>query len=128
VDGYTVGEVARLARISVRTLHHYDGIGLLTPSARSAGGYRLYSECDLDRLRRVLFYRELEFGLDQIAEILADAAARTDDHLRPVPTAVGDWLPPPAVSRDITRNGRVGASFVMICRAVSSEKAGVRRV
>jgi MerR family transcriptional regulator, thiopeptide resistance regulator len=82
MDGYTVGEVARLARISVRTLHHYDGIGLLAPSARSAGGYRLYSETDLDRLRRVLFYRELEFGLDQIAEILADAATGTDDHLR----------------------------------------------
>jgi len=82
MDGYTVGEVARLARISVRTLHHYDGIGLLTPSARSAGGYRLYSETDLDRLRRVLFYRELEFGLDQIAEILSDAATGTDDHLR----------------------------------------------
>jgi DNA-binding transcriptional MerR regulator len=46
MDGYTVGEVARLARISVRTLHHYDGIGLLTPSARSVGGYRLYSEID----------------------------------------------------------------------------------
>ena len=82
MDGYTVGEVARLARISVRTLHHYDGIGLLPPSARSTGGYRLYSESDLDRLRRVLFYRELEFGLDQIAEILADAATGTDDHLR----------------------------------------------
>src|SRR5262249_25504637 len=66
VDGYTVGEVARLARISVRTLHHYDGIGLLTPSARSAGGYRLYTETDLHRLRRVLFYRELDFGLDEI--------------------------------------------------------------
>jgi DNA-binding transcriptional MerR regulator len=64
MDGYTVGEVARLARISVRTLHHYDGIGLLTPSARSAGGYRLYSETDLDRLRRVLFYRELEYVHD----------------------------------------------------------------
>ena len=82
MDGYTVGEVARLARISVRTLHHYDGIGLLTPSARSAGGYRLYSDADLHRLRRVLFYRELDFGLDQIAEIHADAATGTDDHLR----------------------------------------------
>jgi DNA-binding transcriptional MerR regulator len=82
VDGYTVGEVARLAHISVRALHHYDGIGLLTPSARSPGGYRLYSESDLRRLHQVLFYRELEFGLDQIAEILADPAAGTDDHLR----------------------------------------------
>lgn len=70
MDGYTVGEVARLAHISVRTLHHYDGIGLLTPSGRSPAGYRLYSEADLHRLRRVLFYRELEFGLDEIAETL----------------------------------------------------------
>jgi DNA-binding transcriptional MerR regulator len=82
VSGYTVGEVARLAHVTVRTLHHYDGIGLLTPSARSTAGYRLYSDADLRRLRRVLFYRELEFGLDQIADILADASAGTDDHLR----------------------------------------------
>jgi DNA-binding transcriptional MerR regulator len=82
VNGYTVGEVARLAHVSVRTLHHYDGIGLLAPSTRSAAGYRLYTDSDLDRLRRVLFYRELEFGLEEIAEILADASAGTDDHLR----------------------------------------------
>jgi DNA-binding transcriptional MerR regulator len=82
VNGYTVGEVALLAHVSVRTLHHYDGIGLLTPSTRSPAGYRLYSDSDLHRLRRVLFYRELEFGLDEIAEILADASSGTDDHLR----------------------------------------------
>jgi DNA-binding transcriptional MerR regulator len=66
----------------VRTLHHYDDIGLLRPSGRSASGYRLYSEADLDRLRQVLFYRELDFGLDEIADILADPSAGTDDHLR----------------------------------------------
>lgn len=82
MNGYTVGEVARMARVSVRTLHHYDGIGLLTPSGRSAAGYRMYSETDLHRLRQVLFYRELEFGLEEIAEMLADATAGTDDHLR----------------------------------------------
>ena len=82
MNAYKVGEVARLAHVSVRTLHHYDGIGLLAPSARSAAGYRLYSDSDLHRLRRVLFYRELEFGLDEIAEILADPSAGTDDHLR----------------------------------------------
>lgn len=71
-----------MAHVSVRTLHHYDGIGLLTPSGRSAAGYRLYSETDLRRLRQVLFYRELDFGLEEIAEILADVAAGTDDHLR----------------------------------------------
>jgi DNA-binding transcriptional MerR regulator len=82
VNGYTVGAVARLAHVSVRTLHHYDGIGLLTPSARSQAGYRLYSEPDLHRLRQILFYRALEFGLEEIAAILADASAGTDDHLR----------------------------------------------
>ncbi len=82
VDEYTVGEVARLSGVSVRTLHHYDSVGLLSPGARSPSGYRLYREADLLRLRQVLFYRELGFGLDEIAEILADPAAGADDHLR----------------------------------------------
>ena len=82
VDEYTVGEVARLSGVSVRTLHHYDSIGLLSPGDRSRSGYRLYREADLRRLRQVLFYRELDFGLDEIAEILADPATGTDDHLR----------------------------------------------
>lgn len=79
---YTVGEVAALAHVTVRTLHHYDALGLLPPSTRSAAGYRLYSSADLRRLRQILFYRELEFGLDEIAQILADPSAGTDDHLR----------------------------------------------
>jgi MerR family regulatory protein len=41
VDGYTVGELARMSHVSVRTLHHYDSIGLLTPGGRTAAGYRL---------------------------------------------------------------------------------------
>ena len=79
---YLVGEVARLSHVSVRTLHHYDAIGLLTPSARSPAGYRQYSGTDLRRLQQILFYRELGFALEEIAEILADPAAGTDDHLR----------------------------------------------
>ena len=79
---YLVGDVARLSHVSVRALHHYDAIGLLTPSARSAAGYRLYSDADLRRLRQILFYRELGFALEEIADILADPAAGTDDHLR----------------------------------------------
>ncbi|MEU4671458.1 MerR family transcriptional regulator [Amycolatopsis sp. NPDC023774] len=59
--GHRVGEVAVLAGITVRTLHHYDEIGLLSPSGRTAAGYRRYSEADLDRLQRVLLYRELGF-------------------------------------------------------------------
>ncbi len=77
-----MGEVARLSGVSVRTLHHYDAIGLLTPSGRSEAGYRLYSATDLARLRRILVYRELELGLEGIRQILADPDARAADHLR----------------------------------------------
>ncbi len=79
---YTVGEAAALSHVSVRALHHYDELGLLTPSGRSAAGYRLYSGADLGRLQQILFYRELDFRLDEIAGILADPDAGTDDHLR----------------------------------------------
>jgi MerR family transcriptional regulator, thiopeptide resistance regulator len=82
VTEYLVGDVARLSHVSVRALHHYDAIGLLTPSARSPAGYRLYSGAGLRRLQQILFYRELGFALEEIAEILADPAAGTDDHLR----------------------------------------------
>lgn len=79
---HTVGEVAGLSGVSVRTLHHYDELGLLTPAGRTAAGYRLYSAADLHRLQQILFYRELEFSLEEIAAMLADPASDTDDHLR----------------------------------------------
>jgi DNA-binding transcriptional MerR regulator len=82
VDEHTVGELARLAHVSVRTLHHYDEIGLLAPSARSSGGYRVYDAADVERLRQILYYRALEFRLDEIAEMLADSGVTVDDHLR----------------------------------------------
>ncbi|HVD87646.1 MAG TPA: MerR family transcriptional regulator, partial [Jatrophihabitantaceae bacterium] len=49
--------------VTVRTLHHYDEIGLLSPSARSAAGYRLYDDAELLRLRQIVFYCELDFPL-----------------------------------------------------------------
>ncbi|MFD0418598.1 MerR family transcriptional regulator [Streptomyces sp. NPDC127108] len=79
---YTVGQVAGFAGVTVRTLHHYDRTGLLAPSERSAGGYRLYGETDLARLQQILFYRELGFALDEIAEILSDPQANAPDLLR----------------------------------------------
>jgi MerR family transcriptional regulator, thiopeptide resistance regulator len=82
-DGeYPVGAAARLAGVSVRSLHHYDQIGLLTPSARSAAGYRIYTAADLERLRRILFYRALGLALDDIARILADPGEDAHSHLR----------------------------------------------
>jgi DNA-binding transcriptional MerR regulator len=67
---YTVRQLAKLAGVSVRTLHHYDQIGLLKPSRRSAAGYRLYARADLLRLQQVLFYKELDLPLSEIQAIL----------------------------------------------------------
>jgi len=66
----TVQQLARLAGVSARTLHYYDHIGLLKPSARTAAGYRLYGEADLLRLQQILFFRELDFPLADIQAIL----------------------------------------------------------
>ena len=68
----TIGTVARLAGISIRTLHHYDEIGLLAPGERSDAGYRLYADSDLERLQQILLLRELGLGLDEIARVLDD--------------------------------------------------------
>jgi DNA-binding transcriptional MerR regulator len=74
VKGYTVSQLARMAGVSVRMLHHYDALGLLRPSARTAAGYRLYQEQDLMRLQQILFFKELDLPLDQIRAILDDPA------------------------------------------------------
>ena len=78
----SVGDVARLAGVTVRTLHHYDEVGLLRPSARSAAGYRVYDDGDLVRLQQILGYRELGLALDAIAEILDDPQLDPVEHLR----------------------------------------------
>lgn len=81
-DHWTVGRVAELAHVSVRTLHHYDEIGLVRPSGRTAAGYRAYSADDVERLREVLGYRRLGFGLREIAELVGDPSADAVAHLR----------------------------------------------
>lgn len=68
----SVGRVAELAGVTVRTLHHYDEIGLLRPGGRSRAGHRRYDDTDLDRLQQILFYRELGFPLEEIAPLLDD--------------------------------------------------------
>jgi len=77
-----VGEVAALAGVTVRALHHYDRIGLLSPSARTAAGYRQYTPADLDRLHQVLLYRELGFPLEEVATLLDDPSADPAAHRR----------------------------------------------
>lgn len=78
---WTVGQVAELFGVTVRTLHHYDEIGLLVPSERSGAGYRLYTDGDLARLQQVVVYRRLELPLEEIATLL-DGDEDAVDHLR----------------------------------------------
>ena len=78
--GYSVSQVAALAGVTVRTLHHYDEIGLLAPSERTSAGYRIYTDTDLERLQQIRYYRELGFGLDEIAVLLDTAEPR--EHFR----------------------------------------------
>ena len=62
--------MAELAGVTVRTLHHYDEIGLLSPSGRTSAGYRRYGDADLERLQQVRYYRELGFPLEEISAII----------------------------------------------------------
>lgn len=82
----TVKEVSRLTGVSVRTLHHYDAIGLLKPAQVTEAGYRLYDDRALERLHTILLFRELRFSLKQIIQILDapgfDPIAAVDDQIR----------------------------------------------
>jgi DNA-binding transcriptional MerR regulator len=69
---FQIKDVARLAGVSVRTLHHYDSIGLLVPEIRTAAGYRVYTHADLLRLQQILIGRELGLSLEEIRRSLDD--------------------------------------------------------
>ena len=82
----TVKEVSRITGVSVRTLHHYDAIGLLKPAKVTEAGYRLYDDAALGRLQTILLFRELQFPLKEIREMLDaadfDPIAALDDQIR----------------------------------------------
>ena len=69
---YSVKQLSKLAGVSVRTLHHYDRIGLLKPAFRSDKGYRFYGRNELLQLQQILFFKELDFPLKEIREIIND--------------------------------------------------------
>ena len=71
----TVNEVSKLSGVSVRTLHHYDSIGLLKPASVTEAGYRLYGDAQLERLHLILAFREIGFPLKEIQAIAGDAAS-----------------------------------------------------
>jgi len=70
----SIGALSRLSGVSIRALHHYDQIGLLQPSEVAASGYRYYDDAAIERLWQILFYRELDFPLIDIGEILSSPA------------------------------------------------------
>ncbi|MEO8243616.1 MAG: MerR family transcriptional regulator [bacterium] len=84
---HTVGQVAAMAGVGVKTLHHYHAIGLLVPSGLSARGYRLYGRDDLERLQAILLYRELGFSLKTIRNLMSrpgDRLALLQDQRREI--------------------------------------------
>lgn len=81
ITTWRIGELAKQTGLSVRTLHHYDKIGLLPATARTGAGYRIYEVSDIERLQRILFYRELGFTLDDIARVVDDPKTDASKHL-----------------------------------------------
>ena len=71
---YTIKKMAEISGVSPRTLRFYDQIHLLKPSRVTESGYRIYTSQEVDRLQQILFYRSLDFKLEQIAEILDNPA------------------------------------------------------
>jgi MerR family transcriptional regulator, thiopeptide resistance regulator len=82
MDAKTVGAIATLTGVSVRTLHHYDHIGLVVPSVRTPAGYRGYTDADIERLHLVLVYRSVGMPLDEIRTLLDDPSADVVEHLQ----------------------------------------------
>lgn len=69
-DHHQIGEVADVVGLSLRTIRHYEEVGLVLPSARSAGGFRLYTDDDIERLRLVKHMKPLDFSLDEMRNLL----------------------------------------------------------
>src|SRR6185312_17108283 len=75
---WRIGELAAMARVSVRTLRHYEALGLLEPSARTESGYRLYDRAGFERLYRILALRSLDLPLEEIGRLLRDDVGLAD--------------------------------------------------
>jgi phosphoribosylaminoimidazole-succinocarboxamide synthase len=110
--GYTVKVVAAAAGVSVRTLHHYDRIGLLPPAATSPAGHRLYSDADLERLQQVLFFRELGFSLREVKAIVASPTFDRAEALRAHRRLL------------VEQRGRLGRLVELVDRTIASIEKG----
>ncbi|HUB38489.1 MAG TPA: MerR family transcriptional regulator [Streptosporangiaceae bacterium] len=108
---WKVGALAKATGLTVRTLHHYDEIGLLQPSARLAGGHRLYDADDLARLYRIIRLRQLGFPLSQVAEVLAEP----------------EWQLAPAIERHLAETRRRAALASRLCARLAVMAAELAR-
>ena len=111
----TVREVSRLTGVSVRTLHHYDAIGLLKPTKVTEAGYRMYDDTALSRLQNILLFRELQFPLKEIKAILdspdfdpAEAIAQQIELLELQYKHIGELI---ILAREIQRKGVTTMNF-----------------
>lgn len=77
---WQIGEVAARTELSIKTIRHYDEVGLVVPSARSAGGFRLYTADDVDRLFAIRRMKPLGFTLDEMRQLLAALDTVASDH------------------------------------------------
>ena len=108
-----VGQVAAAAGVTVRTLHHWDAVGLLVPSGRTASGSRTYAPGDLERLQQVLTYRELGFSLEDVRRLLDDPAVDPLDHLRRQQSLLAD------------RIAQLQSVAALVSRAVEARSMGI---
>ncbi len=109
MNTYTVGDLATMAGITVRTLHHYDEIGLLVPSGRSTSGYRIYDNDAVERLRAILTYRQLGLSLEETSDAIDNDTQETLRHARD------------RVHRQIAHLEKIAASLT---RSISSTTQG----
>src|SRR5215469_16606906 len=108
---WKVGALARATGLTVRTLHHYDEIGLLQPSARLGGGHRLYDAADVARLYRIIRLRQLGFPLSQVAEVLAEP----------------EWQLAPAIDRHLAEARLRAAAASRLCMRLAATAAELAR-
>ena len=123
----TVKQVSQVSGVSVRTLHHYDAIGLLKPTKVTEAGYRLYDDAAMERLQSVLLFRELQFPLKEIGRILdtpgfdREAALQDQIHLLELQREHLDQLL--SAAREMQKNGGKIMSFSVFDKKKQEEFA-----
>ena len=124
---YTVKAVAEFAGVSIRTLHHYDEIGLLKPDGTSRSGYRLYSDSDLEHLQEILFFKELGFGLQEIKTIMNGPGYDREQALRSHKRILFGWMraKPPRTMRSRSKSGDGSSTSTTVSTPARPRFSGV---